>query len=152
MALVGWMTLLSGMGSAQDAFGTWKMNPARSKLSWTDPRSITVRIEPHPKGEVFTYERIMLNGQGVTFSVILYLDGQPREWQDSDCSGTLRSQRVDSRTVEIVGTCADGRHWRFIRRIDPNGRDLILDQAESGPGTRGVERHLVLEKQPPDHP
>jgi hypothetical protein len=93
----------------------------------------------------------MQNGQGMTFSVILYLDGQPQEWQDSDCSGTLRSRRLESRTVEIVGECADGRHWRSIRRIDPNGRDLILDQTESGPHTRGLERHLVLEKQPSDH-
>jgi hypothetical protein len=147
ISLVPLMMLLSGSCSAQEAFGTWNMNPARSTLIWSNPRSITVRIEPHAKGEVFTYERISNIGQAETFSVILYLDGQERDWQGSDCSGTLLSRRLDSRTVEIVWNCDNGGHTRFIRRMDSNAHDLMLDQTTSRPNRRGLERHLVLEKQ-----
>ena len=78
----------------------WKMNPARSQLSDSDPRAIVVRIEPHAKGEVFTFEQISRNGRAETLSVMLYLDGKARDWQQRDCSGSLLSRRLDSRTVE----------------------------------------------------
>jgi hypothetical protein len=152
ISVIPLILLFSGSCSAQDAFGTWRMNPARSRLSWSNPRSITVRIAPHAKGEVFTYERISRIGLTETFSVILYLDGRAREWQGSDCSGTLLSRRLNSRTVEILWNCNDGGHIQFIRKIDPNARDLILDQTSSHPNRRGLERHLVLEKQDSDPP
>jgi hypothetical protein len=145
--MVALMMLAGGSCSARDETGTWKMNEARSQLDWTHPRSITVRIEPHAKGEVFTYERVSGNGQAVTFSVILYLDGRPREWQGSNCSGTLLSRRLNGRTVEIIGDCNNGPHFRFVRTLDPNGHDLFLDQKETQPSHRGLERHLILERQ-----
>jgi hypothetical protein len=48
--------LLTVSGWADDAFGTWTMNPARSALA-PDPRpkSIMIRIESHAKGEVLLW-------------------------------------------------------------------------------------------------
>ena len=44
--------------------GTWKMNMARSTFAGSTPfKSLTVRIERHPKGEVFTLDRIETNGR-----------------------------------------------------------------------------------------
>ena len=141
------LVLLSTPCWGQGVFGTWKMNPARSQLSWTHPRAITVRIEPHAKGEVFTYERTKGNGQVFTLSVILYLDGKKRDWHYGDCSGTQFSRRLDRQTVEIGSDCENGASVRFIRRLLPNGHDLIMDQKETKPNGRGFERHWVLEKQ-----
>ncbi len=143
MALI----LISTPCLAQSVFGTWKMNPARSQFSGTRPRAITVRIEPHAKGEVFTYEWVAQSGQTLLSSVILYLDGKKRDLRDRDCSGTQFSRRVDKQTVEIGSDCENGASVRFIRRLLPNGQDLILDQKETSLGGRGQERHLVLEKQ-----
>lgn len=96
-------------GWAGDAFGTWTTNPARSTVV-PDPRpkSITIRIESHPKGEIFTLDRMEADGRSTTVSTILYLDGTPQDYQDPRCSGTQSSRRVDGRTVEILRTCANG--------------------------------------------
>src|SRR3954447_16088113 len=47
--------------------GTWKMNAARSTFAGGAPfRSLTVRIERHPKGEVFTLDRIETDGRATS--------------------------------------------------------------------------------------
>jgi hypothetical protein len=38
------------------------------------PKSITIRIEPHAKREVFTLDRIDADGRATTSSTILYFD------------------------------------------------------------------------------
>ncbi len=114
-------------------------------LTAPQPISLTLRIEPHAKGEVFTVDKIERDGRATSESTILYLDGKQRDFQDVDCSGTQASQRVDSRTVEIVRTCATGEWTRFIRRL--NTRELILEITERQRDGRRVERRLVLEKQ-----
>ena len=148
--LIPWMILFSTSCWAQDMFGTWKMNPVRSQFSDDNhhPRAVTVRIEPHEKGEVFTYDRITSNGQAETISTVLYFDGKERNYQRGECSGTKASRRLDKRTVEIVTKC-DGRFWaRFTLRLPPQPNELILDISEIRLSDgRRFDRHLVLEKQ-----
>ena len=129
-------------------FGIWKMNPARSTPT-VDLRlkSLTVRVEAHAKGEVFTLEQIDGDGRNTTASTILYLDGKPRDFADHGCSGTQSSRRMDTQTIEILRTCASGGWTRFVRRLSsaqPN--ELILDITEQHGDGRRSERRLVLEK------
>jgi hypothetical protein len=140
--------LLSVPGCADDAFGIWTMNPARSTLA-PDPRpkSITIRIESHTKGEVFTLDRIEADGRSTTVSTILYMDGKPRDFEDSECSGTQSSRRMDSQTVEILRTCAGGGWIHFVRRFSAPPNELVLEVTERQAGGRIFERQLVLEKQ-----
>ena len=142
------LTLLLVVPSwAEDAFGSWKMNPSRSTFRLDPkPRSLTVRIELHANGEVFTVDKIERDGRATSDSTILYLDGKPRDFQDLGCSGTQSSQRVDSRTVEILRTCANGEWTRFVRRL-ATGSELVLEITAQRSDGRRVERRLVLEKQ-----
>jgi hypothetical protein len=139
--------LLTRSGWAADAFGTWTMNPARSTVA-PDPRpkSITLRIESHAKGEIFTLDRVDGDGRATTASTILYLDGKLRDFQAPECSGTQSSRRVDSQTVEILRTCASGGWTRFIRRLSAQPNELVLEVTEQRAGGRRVERRFVLEK------
>ena len=141
------MLLLGALGWADDAFGIWKVNPARSRLvEDTYPWAVIVRIERHAKGEVFTLEQIREKGEKVTTSMILCLDGKERELQGDTCFGTQSSRRVDGRTVEIVYRCRDG--WtRWMRRLPPETLELIFDVTEYLSDGRRFERRLVLEKQ-----
>src|ERR1700689_2361832 len=100
---------------AGEAFGVWTLNPARSTFAGNE-KSVTLRIEPHTRGEVFTFDTLATDGRASTFSTILYLDGRSREFQDSSCSGTQMSRRVDSQTVEILRGCASGAQIRIVRR------------------------------------
>jgi len=133
---------------ADPVFGSWKLNPARSTFAGdTQPESLTVRIEPHAKGEVFTLDRTETNGQSTTSSVLLYFDGRARAFNQAGCSGTQSSRRLDSRTVEILNDCAGGQSTRVIRRSGERPNELVLEITDQYPDGRHYERRLVLERQ-----
>jgi hypothetical protein len=139
--------LLWKAGCFGQAFGSWKLNAARSNFAGdTQPRSFTLRIEPHSKGEVCTLDRIEADGRAISSSDILYLDGRGRDFRDSECSGTQSSRRIDSRTVEIVRNCGAGAWTRFVRRTAPKGQ-LVLEISEQHVDGRRFDRRLVFEKQ-----
>ena len=130
---------------AGDAFGVWKVNLTGSTNPY--PESLTIRFEPHSKGEVFTVDRIDLDGRTATSSTILYLDGKPRDFQDLGCSGTQSSRRVDQETVEIIRNCNSGEWTRFVRRLAAQPKQLVLEITEQRPAGRRLEWRLVLERQ-----
>ena len=143
-------TLLSAALFGQGREGTseiWKMNLARSTQAGIAPfKSLTVRIERHPKGEVFTLERIETDGRTTLYSTILYLDGEPRRFEDFGCSGIQSSRRADERTVEIVRMCANGGWMRLVRRASAKSNELVLDITEQSADGRRFDRRLTLEK------
>src|SRR5215472_1813051 len=142
------LILLGEVCRAEPAVGIWKMNAARSTFSGdVQPKSLTVRIEPHAKGEVFTLDRVEADGRATSSSTTLYLDGKTRDFQDDECSGTQSSRRVDSQTVQILRRCTSGGWTRCVRRSAAQSKDLILEITEQHPDGRRFERHLVLEKQ-----
>lgn len=145
------MFLLSALlaeGCLGQAFGSWKMNAARSTFAGAiQPKSLTVRIEPHPKGEVFTLDRSEADGRTTTSSTILYLDSAPRDFEGFDCSGIQSSRRVNRTTVEILRKCAGGQSISLICRTSTRADELILEVTEQQPDGRHVERRLVLERQ-----
>ena len=90
---------------------------------------------------------VRVAGNRTTSSTILYLDGQPREFQDLGCSGTQSSRRVDSQTVEVLRKCASGEWVRLVRRLSAHPNELVLEVTEQQAGGRRFESRLVLEKQ-----
>jgi len=133
--------------AAEPVFGTWQLNPARSTFAGdTQPKSLTVRIEPHAKGEVFTLDRTETNGRSTSSSVLLYFDGRARAFNEAGCSGTQSSRRLDSRTVEILNDCAGGQSTRVIRRSGERPNELVLEITDQYPDGRHYERRLVLER------
>ena len=136
---------------AEDAFGTWMINPRRSQFSGDPrPKSVMVRIEPHPRGEIFTLDTIGEDGRATTSSTILYFDSRPRDFQEPQCSGTQSSRRVDGRTVEILRSCASGARTRIVRRLAAQPKEVVLEITEQQPDGRRFERRLVLENQAPE--
>ena len=133
---------------ANSMFGIWKMNPARSTfMGRPKPKSMSVRIEPHAKGEVFTLDEVESDGRATSDSSILYFDGVPRSFQDFDCAFAQSSRQLDSRTIEIRGKCA-GNEWTwFVRQSMEQSKDLIIDITEMRLGHPRVEWRVVLEKQ-----
>ena len=127
-------------------YGTWKLNAARSTFAGdTQPRSLTIRIEVHAKGEVFTLDRIEVDGRAISSSTILYLDGTERDFRDGECYGTQSSRRIDSQTIEILRNCGAGAWTRFVRRTAPKN-ELVLEISEQHADGRRFDRRLVFEK------
>src|SRR5215472_14991386 len=99
MRNVALLALLAGAARTQTPVGAWKLNPARSTFSGqTQPKTLVLRVEPHPKGEVVTVDRTGDNGQSTSSSTNLYLDGAARDFQGTECSGSQTSRRLDSQT------------------------------------------------------
>jgi hypothetical protein len=148
MRTIALLILIAVACRAGDAFGTWKVNPARSTSNGgSQIESFIVRIGPHAKGEVFTLDRTERDGRATTSSTILYFDGKPRDFQETNCAGTQSSQRVGKDIVEVIRNCAGGAWFRFVRRPAAQQKELILEITEQQPGGCRVERRLVMEKQ-----
>jgi hypothetical protein len=145
MRIAALLMLIGAACWAGDAFGVWKVNPTRSRDAY--PKSLSVRFEPHPKGEVFTLDRIDGDGRTTSISTILYFDGQLRDFQNHGCAGTQSSRRVDSRTVEILHKCASGAWTRFVRRLSDQPNELVLEITGQQPDGGRFERRMVMEKQ-----
>src|SRR5262245_55144165 len=140
-------TTLFGQG-VEGTSGTWKMIAGRSTFAGGAPfKSLTVRIEPHPKGEVFTLDRIETDGRTTTSRTIVYFDGEPRRFEDFGCSGIQSSRRADERTVEIVRMCANGGWMRFLWRASAKANELVLEIMEQSADGRRLDRRLTLERQ-----
>jgi hypothetical protein len=93
--------------ASNSTLGTWKMNAARSTFAGRSrPKSLSVRFEPHGKGEVFTLDKVESDGRTTSSSSILYVDGAPRHIEDFECAGAQSSLLLDSRTIEIRRQCA----------------------------------------------
>jgi hypothetical protein len=132
---------------AGDRFGSWKVNPARSTGRNSSRESLTVRFEPHARGEVFTVERIDGDGRSTISSTILYFDGKARDFQDFECSGTQSSRRLDGRTVEIRRTCGSGEWTWIVRQPMAKPKELVIDITEKRGVRSTVEWRAVLDKQ-----
>jgi len=144
MRIIVLVILVGASCWAAGAFGTWKMNGARSTFTGgPQPKSLSIRIEPHAKGEVFTVDRIEADGRATSTSTILYLDSRPRPFQDFGCSGTQSSRRVDSETVEILRVCANGEQSRLVWRVATHSKELILEITEQDSAGHRLKRHLV---------
>ncbi len=129
------------------AFGTWKIDVVKSTFAGdTEPQSLTISIEPHAKGEVFTLDRVERDGRITSTSSILYLDGEPRRFQDFGCSGIQSSRRTDSSTVEVLRMCSNGGWMRWMIRRFSRPKEMVLEITEQRPDGRRFERRLVLEK------
>ena len=141
------LTLVLGVtATASGPYGSWKMDAGRSAFpSEIPPTSLTLRIEPHAKGEVFTLDRIERDGRATSDSTLLYLDGVPRDFDSGGCSGTEASRQIDSRAVEILRKCRTGMWTRFVWQATEGGA-LLLEITERQRDGRQAQRRIVLEK------
>ena len=128
--------------------GTWKINTSRSTFGGSVPfKNLIARIERHAKGEVFTLDGLEKGGRKTSYSTILYLDGEPRRFEDFTCSGSQSSWRADERTIEIVRMCASGGWMRFLRRASVKANEFVLEVTEQSADGRRFDRRLTFEKQ-----
>jgi hypothetical protein len=143
------LLLLAGVIScgAESTFGTWVLDPSRSTFAGDSrPKVLSVRIEPHAKGEVFTVDRTEANGQVTNSSILLYFDGAARAFEDDGCVGTQSSRRLDQVTIEILRQCRGGNSIKVVRQLQRQGAEMVLEITEQRAEGRGFQRRLVLEK------
>jgi uncharacterized ParB-like nuclease family protein len=129
-------------------YGTWKMDALHSTFTGeTQPKSVTLRIQKHPKGEVVTVDRVDVDGRTTSSSTILYFDGTPRDFEDFQCSGTQSSRRIDSQSIELVRVCKSGERSKMTRRSSAQWNELVLEIVVHQAKDRWFQRRLVFKRQ-----
>jgi len=144
MRIVPLLLMLSFPVWGDDLFGVWKVAAAQPMPTY--PRIVLVRIEPHAKGGVLTVDRVDRGGLATTDSTILYLDGNPRDYQGAGCSGTQSSRRLDVQAIEIVRNCGKGAWTRFVGRSSVSAQMTFEITGQHADG-RKFECRLLLQKQ-----
>jgi hypothetical protein len=140
-------TALLAAGCFVQPLGNWKLNAGRSTFAGDiRPKMLSLRIESRAKGEVLTLDRTEVNGQTITSSMVFYLDGVARGFQEGECSGTQSSRRIDSQTIEILRNCGAGAWTRLVRRTAPKDQ-LVLEIFEQRADGHRFDRRLVFERQ-----
>jgi hypothetical protein len=132
---------------AASMLGTWEMDSARSSfIGAVPPKSLTMRIEPHARGSVFTLDRIEADGRATSSSTILYLDSTPRNLQDFECSGTQSSRWLNEQTMEIRRACTSTDSIWLLRQSVQNSKELMVTIARKNRRGPSFEWRLVLKK------
>ena len=123
--------LLLAVTCSGQASGTWKLNSARSRFPDAPvPKSVTVRYELQPGGEVWTFYQVRADGVAETVSQALRFDG--REY---GCGGlgldeqpdTVVSRKPDSRTAEVLYKKSGRLARRVVRTVSADGRQMTLE-------------------------
>ena len=107
--------------------GTWKLNPARSKLTGAVPKSRTLKIEPSGSGFKYTIDTIDAQGKPDLRTYTGNVDG--KEYTTKWNSGTINWKQIDSRTWETTAMVA-GKVIEISRRVvSPDGKVLTTTTA-----------------------
>ena len=104
--------LAAGLCQAQGVnfTGMWKLNVEKSRWGKKQkPNSITIEIDHREPAFKYHGTVVDAQGDGRDFAFEGILDGKAYLYQSAHREGTIRVQRVDSRTVSSVFRSADGR-------------------------------------------
>jgi hypothetical protein len=96
---------------------------------------------------VFTIDTTQRGGRATTVSTVLYLDGQLRDFEGTECSGKQASRRLGQESVEIVRRCNNGALIRIVVKLVTPQEVLIVETTNQEPDGRRYERRLMLERQ-----
>lgn len=141
------LILLTDCCAAQQQFGSWTLNIARSSFGGDSrPKAVALRIEPHPRGEVVTFETTEMDGRAVTNSTLLYLDGNYRRSDEAECQGSESSARLKNGELEIVRNCTSGPSSRLVRRVAPGGKEIVFEILVQRPQGSSFQQMLVFER------
>jgi hypothetical protein len=138
-------------GCLGQAFGTWKLNPAKSRDQTARlPKSATLRYEPNEEGEISTWYSVRADGSSETNSQILHLDGKDYACDDPSMPERLdsvSSRRLDARRTEIVYKNAGRAVLRLVRIVSADGKQMTLDLRSASAKAPQSLRWLVFERE-----
>ena len=149
MHAIALIVLLGASCWAQDAFGTWKLNAAKSRFDGPPPKAISVRYEPQAEAEIWTFYQIRADGISETISQTLHFDAKDYPCGDlglEERPDTVVSRKPDARTAEVFYKKSGRVARRVVRTVSADGRQITVEiriTPEKGPA---VERRLVFER------
>jgi hypothetical protein len=129
--------------------GTWKMNRDNSKHNDGEPlpRSLVIRFEPYPGGEVVTIWRTTQEGRSETDSFVQYYDGKDHPYPREEQFDSVNARKLQDATVSVVFKKGGRIVFRQTRRLMTNGQQMRIEEQLLSKSGRWLDRVLVFEKQ-----
>jgi hypothetical protein len=127
---------------------TWKMNQGKSthKDDKPFPRSLVIRLEPHPEGETVTIWQETQDGKSETDSFILRYDSKDRPYPREELFDSFSARKLEDGAIEILYK-KDGKVVeKQIRRLMADGRQIKIQCQLLSETGRWLNRVLVLER------
>jgi len=128
---------------------TWKMNQGKSthKDGKPFPRSLVIRLEPHPEGETVTIWHETQDGKSQTDSFILRYDGKDHPYPREELFDSFSARKLEDGAIEILYK-KDGKVVeKQIRRLMADGQQIRIQCQLLSENGRWLDRVLILEKQ-----
>jgi hypothetical protein len=125
--------------------GTWKFNPAKSKMNLSlPPRSLTRKYEDRGGGVyIFTQEGLGPDGSKLFSMYVAKDDGTPYPLviQGADNLSYITIKGIDAYTAEQVegNNPTGGGGTKAVRTVSPDGRTLTLTIRPNAGGQRGFQ-------------
>ena len=139
-------------GRDQDPWiGTWELN-AKASTQRTAPspyKQVLLRIEPEGDGLAVIYDMVGVRGGVTHMEWIGALDGRDYAMQGVDYVLTNAYRRIDDRSYEIVIKVDGQVAATAVAAVSTDGRSLIVDTAERGPGGDVVQTRAVYDRRAP---
>jgi hypothetical protein len=140
--------LFAGIASGQTS-GTWNIN--RDKSTYTDdepvPRSLVIRFEPHPEGEVVTIWRASPEGRSETDSFIQYYDGEDHPYPRQERFDFVSARKLDDGTISVIFKKYGKIVLRHARRLSADGQQMTIEEQLLSKDGQWRLRLLIFQKQ-----
>lgn len=136
-------------GQAADrAFGTWKLNLAKSKFRpGPPPKSLTVKIEAAGKGQKATADGVNAEGQSTHSEYTANYDGKDYPITGSPIADTVSLRWIDARTLGRTDKKSGKVVQTLKRTVSSDGKVLTATVKGTDPKGQPVNNVLVFEKQ-----
>jgi hypothetical protein len=148
MRIILMIIFLAGIVSGQTT-GTWKMNPDKSRHNDGEPlpRSLIMRFEPHPAGEVVTVWRITPEGRSETDSFIQYYDGKDHTYLREERFDSINARKLKDGTITVMFKKGGKIVFRHAYRLMSDGQLMMIEEQVLSKTGQWLDRTLVFEKQ-----
>ncbi len=128
--------------------GTWKLNPAKSKLTGSPMgSSATVKTEADGDGLKVTVEATNADGSPNNFTYQATLDGKPAKIDGSSMIDTVALKRVNDHTISATGSKDGKQVYSDHRVVSKDGKTMTITRTGTDPKGKKYHAVLVFDKQ-----
>jgi hypothetical protein len=147
--LVGAATLALGTAAfaGENWVGTWKLDPAKSKLSTNAVRAQTLKFEATPAGIKLTSDGTDAQGKPMHGGYTSKFDGKDVPWAGNPMADTACPKRIDDNTYENVWKQGGKATVTAKVTVSKDGKTLTVTQTGKDPSGAAVSSVAVYDKQ-----
>jgi hypothetical protein len=147
--LVGAATLALGTAAfaGENWVGTWKLDPAKSKLSTNAVRAQTLKFEATPAGIKLTSDGTDAQGKPMHGGYTSKFDGKDVPWTGNPMADTACPKKVDDNSYENAWKMGGKVTVNATVAVSKDGKTLTVTQTGKDASGAAVSSVAVYDKQ-----